>query len=91
MSDERWALGVERLKDGNMNSRGLLSPRYYIVSAYRGRLKDAYRQPLLLVPVFQTDLLSRYIFHGFKNPRLFALRASRLSDGFSFIANHSPP
>ena len=54
-----------------------------------GRLEDAYRQPSLLVPVFQTDLLSRYIFHGFKNPRLFALRASRLSDGFSFIANLS--
>ena len=58
MSDECWALGVERLKDGNMNSRGLLSPRYYIVSAYRGRLKDENRQPLPLVRVFADAICS---------------------------------
>ena len=62
MSDERWALGVERLKDGNMNSRGLLSPRYYIVSAYRGRLKDANRQPLPLVRVFADAICSLFTY-----------------------------
>ena len=45
-----------------MNSRGLLSPRYYIVSVYRGRLKDANRQPLQLVRVFADAICSLFTY-----------------------------
>ena len=81
MSDERWAMSVERLKDGNMNSRGLLSPRFYdykiMASERRGTATLAARSRLCRRHFFILSL-----FHGFKNPRLFALWASRLDRRF---------
>ena len=88
----------KRLKDVDMNSRGLSSPRYFnvriLVASVKLRLsesramlawampsvsnldevKDANRQLSPHVRVFADAIsFSCQLFHGFKNPRLFAL------------------
>ena len=73
-----------RLEDVNMNSRGLLCPRN-LTSAQNGVCKDANRQrgfikrysfnlKIVAVPrLCRRHFLPYQFFHGFKNPRLFAL------------------
>ena len=73
----------ERLEDANMNSRGAFKPSVLLCLHIHGVCKDANRQPSPHVRVFADAIsFSCQLFHGFKNPRLFALRASRLPDGF---------
>ena len=87
VSEGLLALAISRLEDGDMNSRGLSSPRYFnvriLVASERRESATLTARPRL------PDAISFpcQLFHGFKNPRLFALRASRLPDGCEPLSN----
>ena len=92
----RNSLLKSRLEDGKLNSRGLSSPRFFNDNIIKASAKTRIgnvglfcsrfivkRETLKIVAVPRLPdaiSLSRLFFHGFKNPRLFALRSSRLPD-----------
>ena len=82
---------ISRLEDEELNSRGFSNPWKASRFNYRTVCKDGdFNTDGLSSPrtrcrsaSLQTPFLFLISFHGFKNPRLFALWASRLSDVFS--------
>ena len=73
MSSELCAVREKRLEDVDLNSRGLLSLRFYDVRIIKasGRRESAVR---VAVPrLCRRHFFFLSLFHGFDNPRLFAL------------------
>ena len=63
-----------------LQRRGTATGIYQAISVQRSSFNV---KKMLPFRVFQTHFLLNFLyFHGFKNPRLFALRASRPSDAF---------